>query len=207
MWLPPGAWAACTSDDQIPAGVPIFLGLDLGFKNDHTAVVEVYPIDGKFVCRVTIFATHSDPSKPAPLAHRIFESETQSHRAVVDHILEVSKRNPITELVYDPYGAMLIIEELESAGITCVEFPQTNQRMCKATDLLYGLITTELLKHDGDEAFAAHIDACTTKWVGDGLRLWKDKDRSPMDSGIALAVATHRAYTVGTSEFNFWPLG
>ena len=206
LWLPQGSWAACESPEDIPDGASIFVGLDLGFKTDHTAVVEVMRDGDRYVTRSTIFATHVDPSKPRPLAHYVFENERQHHQAVLGHILELSKRNPITELVYDPFGATLMIEELEGHGIPCVEFPQTNKRMCQATDILYELIRDEHLAHNGDEAFSAHIEATTTRWVGDGIRLWKTPDKQPMDSAIALAIATQRAHAVGDTEFNFYPL-
>ena len=205
-WLPLGAWDACRTDDRIEDGESLWLGLDLGFKHDHTAVVEVAKHGDTYCTRSTIFATHADASKPRPLAHHVFEDERQSHQAVLAHILEIARRHPINELVYDPAGSALLIEELEAHGMMCVEFPQSHVRMGRATDVLYGLITTQRVTHDGDDAFAAHIAACTVKRIAEGERLFKDRDRSPMDSGIALAIAIARAHEAGGAEFNFWAL-
>jgi phage terminase large subunit-like protein len=201
-WLPLGAWDDCKTDETIEPEEPLHVGLDLGFKHDHTAVVEVARRGDRYITRSTTFATWPDPSQPKPLATHVFEEDRQAHTAVAEHILSINARNPITELVFDPAGSHYFIEQLEAQGVTCVEFPQSNPRMTKATDTLYGVIADRLLGHDGDEAFKAHIDACTIKWVGEGTRLWKQPDKSPMDSGIALAIAVDRAHANAGDAFN-----
>lgn len=180
-WLPQGVWADCEDTSlTIDPGDEVYVGVDLGLKTDPTAIVLVCPKDGRYVVRAHIFAEKD--------AHY----ENDGYQQILDKLLEIGHEQHVLEYVFDPSGAYIIMEELTSRGYECIEYPQTNKRMARASEILYDYITTKRIAHNGDPYLANHIDAAYVKWVGEGLRLWKDKKRSPMDAAIALSLATVR---------------
>jgi phage terminase large subunit-like protein len=44
-WLPAGCWAGLYSDVEIPAGADIYVGVDVGWSHDSTAVAWAYRHD------------------------------------------------------------------------------------------------------------------------------------------------------------------
>lgn len=196
-WLPSGMWEDCEDTSlTIEPGEEVWVGIDLGYMNDPTAIVEVCPKEDRFVVRAHIYA-ESD-------AHYLNDEDTQSYHQILDKLLEIGTKQQVNEFVFDPNGAYLMMEELMSQGYNVVSYPQTALRMCKATDILYQLIDQKMIAHNGDPFLANHIQAAHAKWVGEGLRLHKDKKRSPMDAAIALALATVRAQETGSNQgFSF----
>lgn len=195
-WLPHGVWEKCEGSEEIEFGDEVWVGVDLGLKEDPTAIVEVCPKEDRYIVRAHIFADKD--------AHYLNDDDRTSMAQIQEKLLEIANEQRVAEFVFDPSGAYLLMEELISMGHNCVEFPQTNKRMAKASEVLYELITKQKIVHNGDPYLANHIEASYVKWVGEGLRLWKDKKRSPMDAAIALAIATDRAHeNASTGSFDF----
>jgi len=55
-WLADGAWEACRDDGAvIPPVKRVFLGVDIGRKQDSSAIVAWLPIDGRVIVRAWVF--------------------------------------------------------------------------------------------------------------------------------------------------------
>jgi len=203
-WLRPGAWDKCRSDEEPLPGDEVYVGVDLGVRRDTAAVVCAFPyLDEndrlRIVLRAHVWGVWSDPKKPAPPAHELLEGAdaTLEISRVEDYIRDLGTRYTVQEVIFDPWGFLRSAQDLANEGYVTVEFPQTNDRMCPASDALLDAIENRKLRHDGDEVLASHIDAAVAKDVGRGWRLTKDPKLvlRPNDAAIASALAVYRAAT------------
>lgn len=209
-WLKPGAWGACENRQAINAirdGDECYVGVDLGVKRDTAAVAMDFPLivetskGEELLHRVRgyVWGVHADPRNPPPPAHDLTvgehaELEVSRLEAFIDELAELYL---VREVVFDPWGFLVPAQNLSNRGITTVEFPQTNDRMCPASDALAAAIKFKHLAHNGDDVLAAHVEAAQSKDVGRSWRLTKDPKLivNPNDFAIALALAVYRAQT------------
>ena len=199
-WLPPGAWEACIVAEfdrgEWTEGVA---AVDLGSSHDSTGIALVMPLglneDGKMVADVTgwIMQAHSDPEKPPPLAHEVVEGDRVPIALVEARLEALGEEFDIDELAYDPWRFARSAELLEPVFHEVVEYPQTNERMCPASQKIYDAIIEGRAHVDGHPALAAHIAAAVAADTERGWRLKKLQSREAQDFAIALAVAWDRA--------------
>lgn len=186
-WLPAGAWAACADPPDlendhpgavIPDGAAVYLGIDIGFKRDSSAVAIAWPRpDGRTHIEAAIF----DP----PGNGEVFDLEW-----VENHIIQLALRLHIMEARYDKYGFIRSAQILmNNHGINMVELPMSNERMVPATNNFYEAALLERLVHNGDKKLAKHIAATTTKDTPNGTRIWKFDASQPMDGTTAAVLA------------------
>lgn len=218
-WLKPGAWDRCENRAAIAAiedGDECYVGVDLGVKRDTAAVALDFPIIldeeqrgelgypgvGELLLHRTrgfVWGVHPDARNPPPPAHDLTvgenaELEVSRLEAFIDELAELYL---VREVVFDPWGFLVPAQNLSNRGIVTVEFPQTNDRMCPASDALAAAIKFRHLAHNGDEVLKAHVEAAQSKDVGRSWRLTKDPKLivNPNDYCIALALAVYRAQT------------
>lgn len=176
-WLPPNAWDGCYDEGSfIPDGEPVWLGVDIGLKKDMSAVVAIYYApDERIDVQATIFAPPPD--------------ERLDLSVVEQHIRELAQRYEVMGVAYDPWSFTRSAQMLEGEGLFMVEHPMTNARMVPASQRLYEAIVGKRLRHDGDPALAAHVNAGAPQQTERGWRLGKRKSRTPQDALIALCLA------------------
>lgn len=91
-WLADGAWEACRDDAaEIPAGERVFLGVDIGRKQDSSAIVACYPADGRVTARAWVFDSPGG-------------EESQDLAVIEGKIRELAKAYKITEVAFDPWS-------------------------------------------------------------------------------------------------------
>jgi phage terminase large subunit-like protein len=201
LWLPVGAWDEIEREGfEIPEGVSVFVGVDIGRKHDTTAIVEVAaePVeteDGPIrPVRAHVFGAHPDPEKPEPQAHEIIAAEAVPFDRIENRIRKIHEANPVVEVVYDPHFFARSAEILEDEGFEMVEFPQSGDRMTLASQGLYdAVVVDKSIAHDGDVVLRAHVEAAVARDTGRGWRLDKRKSREAMDATVALSLAFERA--------------
>lgn len=210
-WLPPGAWDACEGDAEFEEGEEVYLGVDMGRKRDTAALVlaagttrtatVTKVVDDEEVevevqqrpVKAMVWGVWADKSKPAPKAHELVD-EKVDFSLVEDAIREACRLYDVREVAYDPWRFDKSAETLEDEGIPMVEYPQTNERMCPASQGLYDDVIEKLIVHDHDPVFAAHLDAAVARDVTrDTWRLDKKKTKAASDAAFALAIANDRA--------------
>lgn len=100
----------------------------------------------------------------------------------------------VREIDYDPMFITWSATTLEAQGIPMVEFPQTDSRMCPATQATYELVMRRLLVHNGDKQFSRHVQSTAIANARNGgQRVAKGKARNPMDASVAMVMAVYRA--------------
>jgi phage terminase large subunit-like protein len=198
-WLPSGALAACEAPQlELAPGWPTAIGWDAATKHDSTAVVimqrqqvrdaETDEMVTRVVTRAYIWERPLDPETRKPAADwRLPIDEVDA--TVVD-LWRVYHPKGIP---YDPAFITWEASKLSELGLPMVEFSQSSiQKLCQASQLLYELIITGQLAHDGDPAFVRHMDAAVAKQTSGGSAAWqlvKGKARKKMDAAVAAAMA------------------
>lgn len=173
-WLPPGAWAACAADYEVEAGTEVIVGVDVGGSRDGTAVVAV-----DLALRVVHVEVHTGD---------------EAVLEVRDVLLEVLRRHPIREVVYDPWRYQSEAVRLErELGLSMVQFPQSHARMTVASERLHAAVLERRLQHPNDAELNIQVTAAIAKDTGRGWRLDKARRDQKIDLVIALAMANERA--------------
>jgi phage terminase large subunit-like protein len=115
-WLPAGAWQACVGEPEFTDGEPIWVGCDVGGQRSCTALVWV--------------------NENLHVRCRIYTGD-EAILEVADHVRALGRQYAVQAFTFDPWRASQLAQELEREGVVCVEFPQNDQRMAPASELLY----------------------------------------------------------------------
>ena len=173
-WLPGGAWAACSGEADIEDASEVWCGIDIGGTRAASAVV---------ICTADL-----------RVQARTFEGD-DSVLAVTEFIEELADRFVLREVAFDPWRFKSEALRLDRAGLSLVEYPQTNTRMTPASERLYTAIIEKKLTHSNDPALNLHVAATTANATSRGWRIGKNGDQDPNDAVIAMTMAVDRAIT------------
>lgn len=194
-WLPAGAWDAVsaqalgipTSEAQCDPGSPVWLGVDIGLTNDHSAIIRLgyHPqADHILIPQLTTFH--------AEWGQRVRYSDV---RAQIDIELDTYD---VQGIAFDRWAFASEAERIEDeTGIMVVPIPANHSVMVPATKDLYDDIISELIIHDGDEVLASHMTSAAVRDTPYGLRLDKGRGRRPNDGAYALVCAHREARANG----------
>lgn len=196
----PEAWEALITSDHTPLlpgdKRPLYLGLDVATspKGDDCALAGVY--------------AESNLVKLG--LHKVWKGKERTSRlklksTVYPYILKVKEDYNLQGVWFDPFQALSLAEDLRSAGVRCIEVPQTHStRGPKDTALLDMVNGRQLMLYPHADltnlASKAHA-----KELGNGLIfLKKASGRSKIDLLIALSnVANEPIYNQpGPAEFH-----
>jgi phage terminase large subunit-like protein len=190
-------WAAAETPDEIPAGQPVWLGLDLGFKYDTTALVPLWVRDSEY--RLFGPAVVLEPPRNG--------NQLDAH-LIEAALLEIHERNPVETVVMDmTEGAQLSQWIEETLGAEVVDRTQSvplqvldYQRFMEA--LRYGW-----LRHCGDDGLTRHaLNAGAQVLPGGDVRFTRIKQSRTVSSAeqrrrsIDALVAAAMVHTSATAE-------
>jgi phage terminase large subunit-like protein len=140
-------WENAATDDEIPAGEPIWLGLDVAWKYDTTAAVPFYYRDSEY----RLFGTPRILTPPR-------DGTMLDPYAVKRAISEIHERNPIATVVMDTSRAEEIGGWLEEEiGAVVVDRAQTNAFAVEDYDRFMEALRAGWLKHPNDPEFNRHV--------------------------------------------------
>jgi phage terminase large subunit-like protein len=171
-------WALAATDEVIPEGEPVWLGLDVAWKWDTTALVPLWwaSPEHRLLGPATILTPPRDGSSLDP-------------DLVEAALLAVHARNPVHTVVMDTTRAEQLATWIaRTLGATVVDRPQTS--LWAAAD--YASFTEALrsgwLRHSGDAGLTKHVLNAIAKPLPDG-RLRFDR---PADNRVAGAEQERR---------------
>jgi len=189
VWLPHGAWDACEAADRYPGGPPdradVVIGLDGSKTGDTTALigVTVEPTPHVFVLGIW----EKDP----------FDPNWRVPRAAVKNALrEAARRWNVLEMPWDDYLWQDAFTELQEEGLPVEAYPQSPERMGKATQGFYEHVTLRGLTHDGDSVLTRHVADAVPKPTSQGFaRIVKETPDSPrrIDGAVTTVFTLDRA--------------
>jgi phage terminase large subunit-like protein len=161
-WLPAGTWDAVAAPERYPGGPPdgarVLVGLDGSRTGDSTALIGVSVEDVPHVFVVGLW--EKDPND---LNWRVPRSE------VKEAIRAACRRWDVPELPWDEYGWQDAAEELRDEDLPVETYPQSPERMGKATQGFYEAVMDRSLTHDGDPRLARHVANAVPKPTSRGM--------------------------------------
>jgi phage terminase large subunit-like protein len=197
--ISPEEWSACGTDEQIPAGARVWLGIDFAFQHDTTAIVPVMV---------------GDPD------HRLFGVPTVlvpprdgtflDVELVKDAIRDMTERYTVEEVVMDPSKALDIAQWIEDElGVEPTLHGQ-GVEMYAAYERFMEAIRNRQLLHPRDQTFTEHVLNGIAKTTPDGRARFDRPSTSRasvaqrkrvIDALIAAAMVNNSAFSDGDGDF------
>lgn len=154
-----GEWASAGTKKRIPAGQPVWAGLDLAWKWDCTAWVPFWMRDWKY----RQFGVPKIITPP--------RDGTSLHPEVVKNgFREIHARNPVTTVVMDPSagGAEIAAWLRDEYGVRVIEHSQTDSPMALAAERFLEALREGWLRQPQDAEFTRHVLNAIEKLLRDG---------------------------------------
>lgn len=204
VWLPHGAWDAIEDRDRYPGGPPngmkVVIGLDGSKTGDTTALIGVTVEERPHIFVVGIWERDPfDPNWHVPRTE------------VKNRLREARARWDLVEAPWDDWLWLDAFTELQEEGLPVEPYPQSPERMGKATQGFYEFVTTKAGTHDGDPVLARHVADATPKPTSQGFaRIQKETPDSPrrIDGAVTAVFTLDRARWWANQPvetgFNIW---
>ncbi|GAH21559.1 unnamed protein product, partial [marine sediment metagenome] len=162
--------------------IPIWVGLDVGYRNDYTAICGVGKIDNK------IFSVDHKVYIPTEIEELQFDD-------VKRYLIELSEIYDIQSLYFDPYQAIQLSQDLRKEKINMVELPQTQGNCIAFSQCLFNLIKSQGINFYESEEFRQSLINCKVIYSTRGWRIVKKSGTKKIDLAISLAMASYGAVT------------
>jgi phage terminase large subunit-like protein len=154
-----GEWDGAGTDEEIPAGKPIWVGLDVGWKWDTTAWVSLWWRDREYRLfgKPTILTPPQDGTSLDP-------------KLVKQAFREINERNPVETVVMDESRAEDIAGWLkdEFPGLRVVGYGQGNPMKATAAERFLEGLREGHIKQPRDPEFTRHVLNAVSRTLPDG---------------------------------------
>ena len=216
-WMPMEKWDACSFklDEESLEGRVCYGGLDLSSTTDITAFVLVFPPldeDDKF-CILPYFWIPEDTLDlrvrrdhvPYDVWERQGFLETTEgnvvHYGYIEKFIErLGERFNIREIAFDRWGAVQMVQNLESMGFTVVPFGQGFKDMSPPTKELMKLTLEQKLAHGGHPVLRWMMDNIYIRTDPAGnIKADKEKSTEKIDGAVATIMGLDRAIRCGNN--------
>lgn len=195
-WFPSGQWESLRSDEAIPDGADVFIGVDVGLVHDTTAVAVAYkPEDGPVVLRARVWAARDDA-----VAHQVLPGGRVDLSIVEEHIRAIAGRFNVLELVYDPRFFDRSADMLANEGMTVAPVEQGSRRMLEAYARFYSAVSEGRVTHDGDKVLAQHVESMQGVMTERGWKISRPRSQR-IDAAVACVMAHYRAERSDPAEY------
>lgn len=210
-WMPMEKWDRCafaTSEDDLEGRV-CYGGLDLSSTTDITAFVLVFPPldeDDKYVILPYFWIPEENMGQRVNRDHvpydvwerQGFLQTTEGnvvHYGYIEKFIEqLGERFNIREIAFDRWGAVQMVQNLESMGFTVVPFGQGFKDMSPPTKELMKLVLEERIAHGGHPVLRWMMDNIYVRNDPAGnIKPDKEKSTEKIDGAVATVMALDRA--------------
>jgi phage terminase large subunit-like protein len=200
QWISPEAWVACLSDEDIPDGGEVYVGVDASKSNDATAVAWAWrsPDSDRVVVRTRIWSL-----LPQTPAHDYQSGPRIVFEPIEQHIRDLASRYRVAEVHYDPTYFIRSAEILSEEGLLMVEVDQRSAAMRRAYNEWYAAVAQERVAHDGDDKLRSHVMnvAASLDAYGDWhIRKLHPGARGHKIDGLVASVMAHAAAAPNTAS-------
>ena len=214
-WMPMDKWDKCTFtiDETELEGRVCYGGLDLSSTTDITAFVLVFPpIDEDdrymilpyfWIPEDTLDLRVRRDHVPYDVWERKGYLQTTEgnvvHYAYIEKFIEsLGKHFNIREIAFDRWGAVQMVQNLESMGFTVVPFGQGFKDMSPPTKELMKLVLEQKIAHGGHPVLRWNMDNIFIRTDPAGnIKADKEKSTEKIDGAIATIMALDRAIRCG----------
>ena len=210
-WMPMDKWDACKSiiSDEELKGRVCYGGLDLSSTTDITAFVLIFPPqneDEKYIVIPYFWIPEETVDLRVRRDHvpydvwkkqgylKTTEGNVVHYGFIENFIEELGKKYNIREIAFDRWGAVQMVQNLESMGFTVVPFGQGFKDMSPPTKELMKLVLEQKIAHDGNPILRWMIDNIYIRNDPAGnIKADKEKSTEKIDGAIATIMALDRA--------------
>lgn len=198
-FITPELWDGCTQYDHEPL-LPNkredeLIGIDIGLKDDHAAVVRVRRRENQIVL--------AGYELWKPDGREVLDVES----TVEAHVLDLHRQGVLRKAYCDPWQAMQMIQRLKRAGVPIEEFPQTVSNTTRMAQTLYDLLKGGNLLLYPDETLRQQALNAVAIETTRGFRIAKEKASKKIDAIVALSMACVAAYEACPSPFDISMMG
>lgn len=219
-WMPMDKWDKCAfavNEEQLEGRV-CYGGLDLSSTTDITAFVLVFPPldeEDKYIILPYFWIPEDTLDlrvKRDHVPYDVWERQgylqtTEGnvvHYGYIEKFIEqLGKKFNIREIAFDRWGAVQMVQNLESMGFTVVPFGQGFKDMSPPTKELMKLTLEQKIAHGGHPVLRWNMDNIFIRTDPAGnIKADKEKSTEKIDGAIATIMALDRAIRCGndTSE-------
>lgn len=217
-WMPMEKWDNCAfavDEDELEGRV-CYGGLDLSSTTDITAFVLVFPpIDeeDKYIILPYFWIPEDNLTLRVNRDHVPYDVwERQGylqttegnvvHYGFIEKFIErLGERFNIREIAFDRWGAVQMVQNLESMGFTVVPFGQGFKDMSPPTKELMKLVLEQKIAHGGHPVLRWNMDNIYIRTDPAGnIKADKEKSTEKIDGAVATIMALDRAIRCGNDH-------
>ena len=162
--------------------IPVWVGLDVGYRNDYTAITTV----GR------------NEEKIKLVDHKIYiptKKEDLCFDDVKRYIMELNDIYDIEGVYFDPYQAISLSQDLTKENVNMCELPQTQSNNIAFSQCLYDLIKNIKINFYQSEEIRQSLINCKCRYSNRGWSIIKKSGKQKIDLAIALGMAVYGAVT------------
>lgn len=217
-WMPMDKWDKCAfavDEDELEGRV-CYGGLDLSSTTDITAFVLVFPpLDeqDKYIILPYFWIPEDNLTLRVNRDHVPYDVwERQGylqttegnvvHYGFIEQFIErLGERFNIREIAFDRWGAVQMVQNLESMGFTVVPFGQGFKDMSPPTKELMKLVLEQKIAHGGHPVLRWNMDNIYIRTDPAGnIKADKEKSTEKIDGAVATIMALDRAIRCGNDH-------
>ena len=201
-------------------GYPCRIGMDLSSKIDLTALGYVFAKDDKiyifdktFIPEKRVEETRSDIYKNCVEQGYLLTTKGNAinYRHIKNQILQSAKDFDVEEVLFDPWNAISLSQELEEEGINMIQFRMNTANLSEPTKNLEAMIRDGKIVHNGSPLLRWQLKNVVCKEDNAGNvfpRKTEEKNKIDTIIAIIMAIASHTnnpvkefAYSTGGIRF------
>ncbi len=217
-WMPMEKWDKCafSVDEDELEGRVCYGGLDLSSTTDITAFVLVFPPldeEDKYIILPYFWIPEDNLTLRVNRDHVPYDVwERQGylqttegnvvHYGFIEKFIEkLGERFNIREIAFDRWGAVQMVQNLESMGFTVVPFGQGFKDMSPPTKELMKLVLEQKIAYGGHPVLRWNMDNIYIRTDPAGnIKADKEKSTEKIDGAVATIMALDRAIRCGNDH-------
>jgi phage terminase large subunit-like protein len=195
----PVEWAACGTDAQPPEDLTWRVGLDVGWKEDTTALV-AHALDDDGVAWIGRVEILVPPAQKGVALRK---------QAVLNALAAMAGEFGASEVVLDPENdGEVVAQDIEDElGLEVVAHSQKPAPMAQAAERFYAAVREEKLRHPRDDQLTRHVLNAHRKATDDGRwRFVKENKQSRKHIDALIAAAMVHNVAVDEASMSTEPL-
>jgi phage terminase large subunit-like protein len=185
-WLSRQKWDECGTEPNFPEGGEIVIALDAALRRDSFGVAWMYRERGW----VTDESGLEVPADIANFKVKAFvpeeEGDYTDQEDVRTFLMGLANRYAVTKVVYDPAYMTLFAQQLAESGLPMEPFPQSGERMVRATETFQRLVLQTRARHGADRVLDEQLAGVAVSETERGVRISKRKSNDRIDTVIAV---------------------